>query len=127
MRFFKRLIDSGVIVGVCEMSLDDARLNLSPGEELAPWDPEVLPHRHRWSAEDGRYVDFTPPARRAADYAFMRATGYDVPAQVGALMKVVEAVVADPRIATLLPPDVRAEFDACARANAAVKATHPKA
>ena len=123
MKWFRVRTDDGCIVGICEMSGADAQRNLAPGETLVPYSPTV-PLHHRWC--DGEWVEAEIPPGPASDYRFMRRSGYDVGAQVGALMKVVEAALSLPDLAAAIPAEARAEFDALAAHNAGLKALHPK-
>lgn len=123
MKWFRVRTDDGCIVGICEMSEDDAIRNLPRGQLLVPHDPAV-PLHYRW--QNAEWIDAGLPAGPEADFRFMRRSGYDVGAQVGALMKVVEALLASPEIAAIAPGDVRAEFDDLAKRNAALRAAYPK-
>lgn len=123
MKWFRVMADDGRIVGVCEMSEDDAIRNLPRGQLLVPHDPAV-PLHYRW--QNTGWIEAGLPDGPAADFRFMRRSGYDVGAQVGALMKVVEAIVSRAEIAAALPADVKAEFEAVCAHNAALKAAHPK-
>lgn len=123
MKWFRVRTDDGRIVGVCEMSEDDAIRNLPRGQLLVPHDPAVS-LQSVW--KDGGWVDDgAPPIGPESDHRFMRRSGYDVGAQVGALMKIAEALVSDATIAALLPHDVKAEFDALVAHNAAIKTAYP--
>lgn len=112
----------GHIVGVCRGSEERALSTLKAGQVLMAAQEGVSPHRHR--LVNGQWVEKDPEP--APDYAFMRSSGYDVGAQVGAMMKVIEALAEQPEIAAALPENVKAEFDALAAHNAALKAAHPK-
>lgn len=124
MKNFRVRRADGRVVGISEMSPADARRNLGPGEVLVPFDPSVSPDLARWA--DGEWVAGPAGPGRVDDYRFMRASGYDIGAQVGALMKVVEALIADPEVSARLPPDVRAEFAALSARNAVLKNNHPR-
>lgn len=123
MKWFRVRTDDGCIVGICEMSEQDAVRNLPRGQLLVPHDPAV-PLHHRW--QNAEWIDAGLRAGPEADFRFMRRSGYDVGAQVGALMKIVEALLSKPDLAAALPENVRAEFTALAAHNAAIKAAHPK-
>lgn len=112
----------GLVVSILgRASVAEAEAQLKPGCRLEPFDPAVDPRRARLTGEGW----VTPPPADPA-YDVMRRTGYDVGAQVGALMKIVEALLADPVLAARIPPAARAEFDALVARNAALKAAHPK-
>ena len=116
MKHFRVRKDTGVIVGIPEMTYEDALANLPADEELVPYDPEVSPKVHRWSPEGWTVAPVADP--RLTDYSFMRRTGYpSVGEQLGAVMK----LLADPT-----DPDARSEFDAILADIQAVKAAHPK-
>lgn len=115
---------TGHVVGICRMSEDRARANLRSGEVLVEALPDIDPRRHKLVA--GEWIGREPEPGRESDYVFMRASGYDIGAQVGALMKVVAAIVAMPAVAAHLPPETKAEFDALVAINAALKVRHPK-
>lgn len=123
MKWFRVRTDDGCIVGICEMSEQDAIRNLPRGQLLVPHDPAV-PLHYQW--QGGQWSEIAAPENRAGDYLFMRRSGYDLGAQVGALMKIVEALLSKPDLAAALPEDVKAEFAALAAHNAALKAAHPK-
>jgi len=123
VKWFRVMADDGRIVGISEMSEGDAIRNLPRGQLLIPHDPAV-PLHHQWRG--GQWVEIAAFEDRAGDYLFMRRSGYDLGAQVGALMKVVEALLSKPDLAAALPEGVMAEFDALAVHNAALKAAHPK-
>lgn len=115
---------TGDVVEVLTMSEAEARQNLPEGCTLKPWREDVDPRRHR--LDGGRWKRKRKATHsRDGDPLFMRRTGYDVGAQVGALMKVVEAMLADPVVAARLPPEVVAEFEAQAAHNRELKAAHP--
>jgi len=123
VKWFRVRTDDGCIVGICEMSEQDAVRNLPRGQLLVPHDPAV-PLHYRW--QNAEWIDAGLPAGPEADFRFMRRSGYDVGAQVGALMKIVEALLSKPDLAAAVPENVRAEFIALAAHNAAIKAAHPK-
>jgi len=123
VKWFRVMADDGRIVGISEMSEADAIRNLPRGQLLVPHDPAV-PLHHRW--QNAGWIDAALPAGPAADFRFMRRSGYDVGAQVGALMKFVEALHARPEIAAMIPGDVRAEFEDLAKRNSALRAAYPK-
>jgi hypothetical protein len=123
VKWFRVRSDDGCIVGICEMSEQDAVRNLPRGQLLVPHDPAV-PLHHRW--QNAGWIDAGLPHGPDADFRFMRRSGYDLGAQVGALMKFVEALLTRPEIASAVPDDVRAEFDNLAAHNAALRAAYPK-
>lgn len=115
---------TGHVVGICRMSEDRARANLRPGEVLVEGSSDVDPRRHKLVA--GEWIGREPEPGRESDYAFMRSSGYDIGAQVGALMKVVAALMDEPSIRARVPAETRAEFAALVAKIAALKAQHPK-
>jgi len=114
----------GHVVGVTRMKQEQAAANLRPGEVLVEAPDGVDPRRQKLVA--GQWVSREQKPGRESDYVFMRSSGYDIGAQVGALMKVVEALMVEPSIRARVPAETRAEFAALVAKIAALKAQHPK-
>jgi len=114
----------GHVVGVSRMARERAEVNLGPGQVLVEAPEGVDPRCHKLVG--GLWVSRDPEPALKHDYAFMRASGYDIGAQVGALMKVVAVIAATPAVVAVLPAETKAEFDALVARIAALKARHPK-
>ncbi len=112
----------GLVVCVLSRPTEAAvQAALRPGCTLVDWDAGLDPRRVR--RVGGTWETVAEPAR---PYDVMRRSGYHLGDQAGAIMKLLEALVADPAIAALVPAPVMAEFQASVDNNAAVKAAHPK-
>lgn len=126
-RWFEIRESDGRVVGIPSMSLDLAEANLPEGCILVPFDPIIDIQLDRWT-EDGweRGVFSRPLRRKETDYRYLRRTGYDQGAQVGVMMKIIEALISKPATRKLLDPDLLAEFEEQIANNARVKAESPK-
>lgn len=121
MSSYFRVNPDGSVAGISDSDEATAKMNLSGGQYLRPFDPAVDVIRDRW---DGMaWVRATARARPEDDPDFMRRSGFpEVREQIGALIKVVSALLSGEPVAAA----DRAEFDAIVARIQAVKAEHPK-
>jgi hypothetical protein len=118
---------TGNVVGISTMSQAEALKNLPSGCTLMPREPDIDHRQKRWDKQKNKWVKKTQkPIDLADDYVFMRGSGYNVPAQVGAMMKVIGALLDNSDIRALLPADIIAEFEDAQFDVARIKRENPK-
>ncbi len=121
MNSYFRVNPDGSVAGISDSDEATAKMNLAEGQYLRPFDPAVDVTQDRW---DGKaWVRAGARSRPEDDPDFMRRSGYpDLREQVGALMKVVPALLSGDPVSAA----DRAEFDAIVTRILGVKAEHPK-